>query len=110
LNGSTTRITGLALPVSNASIVLHISHKAGSAIFGYTYIMSNECHQEDAITAYFDSAGHEVMVLQCPDFDLFMFKHSLTDCNISFIGDILRYIIPARNRILQVAQYDESLN
>ncbi len=60
-----------------ADIVLRISPAAGSATFGYILVAENERHQQDAITAYFDSAGREVTVLPCPYFANFLTEHSL---------------------------------
>jgi hypothetical protein len=60
-----------------ADIVLRISPAAGSATFGYILIAENKRHQQDAITAYFGSAGREVTVLPCPYFANFLTEHSL---------------------------------
>jgi hypothetical protein len=71
------------------SIILSISPAAGYTTFGYIYIAENKRHhQEDAITAYFNSAGREVTVLPCPDFDTFMVDYSLLDCNVSFLTNL----------------------
>jgi hypothetical protein len=71
------------------SIALCISLAAGSATFGYIYIAEGKCHQaEDAITAYFSSAGREVTILPCPDFDTFMANYSLVDCDVSFFNNL----------------------
>jgi hypothetical protein len=70
----------------------------------------NKCHQEDAIVAYFKSAGREVVVLPCPHFATFLIDNSLQECNVTIIINLLRYIIPAGICILQVNQYSASPN
>jgi hypothetical protein len=97
------------LPPSS-DIVLRISPAAGSATFGYILIAVNERSQEDAIVAYFESAGREVAVLPCPNFDTFLIDHSLQERNISLIIDLPCKIIPAGIHILQVNQYSASPN
>ncbi len=93
-----------------ADIVLQISPAAGSAMFGYILVAENKHHQQDAITAYFDSAGREVTVLPCPYFANFLTKHSLQECNVSLIMDLPGYIIPTGTRILQAHQDEASPN
>ncbi len=36
-----------------------------------------EIRHQDAITAYFDSAGREVTVIPCPDFESFIAENNL---------------------------------
>jgi hypothetical protein len=93
-----------------ADIFLRISPAAGSATFGYIFIAENKCHQQDAITAYFYSAGREVMVHPCPYFANFLTEHSLQERNVSLIMDLPCYIIPTGTRIFQAHQYDALLN
>jgi hypothetical protein len=88
----------------SSDIVLCISLAAGSATFGYILIAVNERHLEDAIVAYFESAGREVTVLPCPNFATFLIDHSLQERNISLIIDLPRYIIPLGICILQANQ------
>jgi len=45
--------------------MLRISPAAGSATFGYIYLADAKLRQQDAITAYFDSAGRSVTALPC---------------------------------------------
>jgi hypothetical protein len=90
-------------------IILCISLATGSATFGYIYIAENKHgHQEDTITAYFDSAGQEVTILPCPDFDTFMADYSLLDCDVIFVNDLAQYIIPEGICIKQANQYNAS--
>ena len=84
----------LRSPSSN-SIILRISPAAGSATFGYVYMAETEIRHRDAIIAYFDSAGREVAVLPCPDFESFIAANSLMYRDVMFISDLPRYVIPA---------------
>jgi hypothetical protein len=61
--------------------------------------------QQDAITAYFDSAGRSVTVLPCPDFDSFLADTSLIYRDVLFLANLPRYVIPAGIRILEVNSY-----
>jgi hypothetical protein len=101
---------GITLPAPTTSVVLRISPATGSARFSYIYIKTNKLHRKDAIMAYFDSVGRMVTLLPCPDFNSFMMEHSLANRGISFIGDLPWYIIPAGNRILEAARYNELAN
>jgi hypothetical protein len=77
------------LPPSS-DIVLRISPAAGSATFGYILIAENEHHQENTISAYFESAGRKVTVLPYPNFANFLLDHSLQECNISLFINLPR--------------------
>jgi hypothetical protein len=66
-----------------AEVVLRISPAAGSATFGYIYLYKNERHQEDPITAYFNSARRDVVPIPCPDFNAFMAAYRLSNCDNS---------------------------
>ena len=65
---------------------------------------SQSGHQ-DAITAYFDSAGREVTVFPCPNFDSFIADTSLMYRGMLFITNLPRYIIPAGIQILEANIY-----
>ncbi len=93
-----------------SSIVLRISPASGSARFGYIYVATNERHLQDALMVYFDTSGRDILVFPCLDFDSFMQDHSLTNSNISFVSNLLSYIIPAGNKILEAERYAESPN
>jgi hypothetical protein len=97
----------LRSPSSN-SIILRISPAAGSATFGYVYMAETEIRHQDAIIAYFDSAGREVAVLPCPDFESFIAANSLMYRDVMFISDLPRYVIPAGRRILEANEYNAS--
>jgi hypothetical protein len=101
---TSSRNSSHQLPPSS-DIFLRISLSAGSAIFGYILIAKNECHQEKAISAYFENAGREVTILPCPNFAKFLVDHSLQERNASLIIDLLHYIIPANIFILQANKY-----
>jgi hypothetical protein len=93
---------------STNNIMLRISLAAGSATLGYIYLAETELHHEDTITAYFDSAGREVNVFPCPDFEIFIADNSLMYCDVMFITDLPWCIIPAGIRILEVNNYNAS--
>jgi hypothetical protein len=91
--------------LSTTNIMLRISPAAGSATFGYIYLAEAKlCHQ-DAITAYFDSAGRSVTVLPYPDFDSFLANTSLIYRDVLLLTDLPRYVIPAGIQILNANSY-----
>jgi hypothetical protein len=94
----------------DTNIILCISPALGSAHFGYVHVAENECHLQAALLVYFNSSNHTVSVFPCPDFDVFMANHAITNSDINYISDLPSYIIPAGNRILEAVQYDESPN
>ena len=89
-------------------VMLCISPAAGSATFGYIYLSNTKRCHEAAITAYFDSAGHEVDVLPCPDFEQFVADNNLLYRDLLFVSDIPRYIIPAGLRVNKAQNYNDS--
>jgi len=95
-------------PPTNNIIVLRISPAAGSATFGYVYLAETEIRNQDAITAYFDSAGREVSVIPCPDFESFIAANNLMYQDILFTSDLPRYVIPAGIRILEASEFNAS--
>jgi hypothetical protein len=90
---------------STTNIMLRISPAADSATFGYIYLAEAKLRHQDAITAYFDSAGQSVTVLPCPNFDSFLADTSLIYRDVLFLTDLPRYIIPAGIRILEANSY-----
>ena len=93
---------------STNNFILRISPAAGSATFGYIYVAETELHNQDALTAYFDSAGREVTVILCPDFESFIAENSLMYRDVLFISDLPQYVIPAGIRILEANEYNMS--
>ena len=90
-------------------VMLRISPAAGSTTFGYIYLSDTERRHEAAITAYFNSAGREVDVLPCPNFEQYITGNSLLYRDLLFVSsDIPRYIIPVGLRILEAQNYDNS--
>ena len=85
--------------------MLRISPAAGTATFGYIYLVEAELRHQDAITAYFDSARRSVTVLPCPDFDSFLANTSLIYRDVLFLTNLPRYVIPAGIRILETNSY-----
>jgi hypothetical protein len=70
--------------------------------------VETELRHQDAIIAYFDSAGRDVTVLQCPDFESFIADNNLMYGDVLFILDLPRYIIPEGIRILAANYNNES--
>jgi hypothetical protein len=65
-----------------------------------------ELRHQDAIIAYFDSAGREVAAFLCPDFESFIADTSLMYRDVLFITDLPRYVIPAGSiRVLKANSY-----
>ncbi len=85
--------------------MLHISPAAGSATFCYIYLVEAELRHQDAITAYFDSAGWLVTVLPCPDFNSFLADTSLIYRDVLFLTNLPRYVILAGIEILEANSY-----
>lgn len=69
-------------------VLLRISPAAGSAKFGYIYLSDTERRHEEAITAYFNSAGREVAVLPCPDFEQFIADNNLLYRDLLFVSNL----------------------
>jgi hypothetical protein len=90
--------------------MLHISPAAGSAKFGYIYLSDTKRRHEEAITAYFDSAGRKVAILPCPDFEQFIADNNLLYRDLLFVSDLPRYVISAGIRILEAQKYNDSPN
>ena len=79
--------------VSPTPIILRISPAEVGKQRGYIHLASGELADENAIRAYFDSVGREVMSIPCPDFEGFLLAHSLRTRNISFLSDLPEYIL-----------------
>jgi len=89
-------------------VMLRISPAAGSAKFGYIYLSNSERRHEEAITAYFASAGREVAVLPCPNFEQFIADNNLLYRDLLFVSNLPRYIIPVGICILEAQNCDDS--
>jgi hypothetical protein len=90
---------------SSLSVILRISPAQDGGQFGFIYLSSRERNSEDAIGAYFDGAGREVTTLPCPDFERFLLTNSLCTRNVSFITNLLDYILCMGRRILEDNAY-----
>ena len=68
--------------------MLRVSPSAGLATFGYVYLADAERRHEDALTVYLDSAGQEITVLPCPDFERFVVDYNIPDGQLhkGFLG------------------------
>jgi hypothetical protein len=96
-------------PQADNHVMLCVSPSAGLATFGYVYLADAERRHEDALTAYFDSAGREVTVLPCPNFERFVVvDYNIPLCDVLFVSDLPRYIILVGIRILASQQYANS--
>jgi hypothetical protein len=105
---SSSRPMGALLLTQFAKIILHISSAAGLATFGYIDLAAHECSQEDAITAYFNSTGHEVVTIPCLDFDAFMTDSNLSKSDMVFVTDLPRHVNPTRICIHQANRFEAS--
>jgi hypothetical protein len=76
----------------------------------FIYLAAKERHQEDAITAYFETAGHDVLVMPCPNFEASKAENHLSNHNIVFVSDLPRHVIPAGIKILHANQHNDSPN
>jgi hypothetical protein len=101
---------GSILLTQAAKVILCISPAEGLARFGCIYLATNERPQEEAIMAYFNSAGHEVSIIPCPDFEAFMSDNHLSSRDIVFVTDLPRHVIPDRIRILQTTRDNDTPN
>jgi hypothetical protein len=101
---------GSLLLTQAAKVILCISPAEGLARFGYIYLATHKCPQEEAIPTYFDSAGHEVFVIPCPDFEAFMADNHLSNQDIVFVTDLSRHTILASRRILQTTRHNDTPN
>ena len=75
----------------------------------YIQLASNEIIHQSALIAYFDNAGRAVDVIPCPDFDEFLTGHFLRIQHVSFLMDLLEYILKSGRRLLETID-DSSSN
>ena len=102
------RSSGAKLSSSHTSpspVILRISPAQDGAQFGYIHLASGEIDHQEAIRAYFDSAGREVTTLPCPDFEGFLLANTLRTRNIIFLMDLPEYILRLGRRILEDNAY-----
>ncbi len=90
---------------SPSPVILRISPAQGGVQYGYIHLSSGELCFQEAIQAYFDSAGRDVTTLPCPDFEGFLLMNSLRTCNISFLTDLPDYILCLGRQILEDNSY-----
>jgi hypothetical protein len=101
---------GSLLITQAAKVILCISPAAGSATFGYIYLATHERPHEEANTAYFNNASHEVSVIPYPNFEAFMVNNHLSNRDIVFFTDLPCHIIPAGICILQANRHNDTPN
>jgi hypothetical protein len=89
-------------------VILCISPAQDGGSFGFIHLSSREIINQAAIIAYFDSAGREVVVLPCPDFEGFLVANLLLTRNISFICDHPDYILTLGRQILEDNAFSNS--
>jgi hypothetical protein len=92
-------------------VMLCISpHSAGGSI-GYILLNPSERIHQNALLAYFDSAGRVVHVLPCPNFDNFQQSNFLYPCDVSFLSNLpnLGYHFSMGYRILRDNDYSQDV-
>ena len=92
---------------SPTPVILCISSAQVGEQTGYIHLASTELAEEDAIRAYFDSAGREVTTLPCPNFEGFLLANSLRTRNVSFLVDLPAYILRMGRQILANNAYSD---
>ena len=92
---------------SPTPVILCISSAQVGEQTGYIHLASSELAEENAIRAYFDSAGREVTTLPCPDFEGFLLANSLRTRNVSFLMDLPAYILRMGRQILADNAYSD---
>jgi hypothetical protein len=75
------------------AVILHVSPPQEGGPFGFIYLSIDKLKVQAAIITYFDNAGRAVTILPCQDFDEFLILNSLRTCQVSFIIDLLDYIV-----------------
>ena len=86
-------------------MILRISPAQDGAQFGCIHLALGELDHQEAILAYFDSAGREVTTLPCPDFEGFLLANTLRTRNVIFLMDLPKYILRLGRRILEDNAY-----
>ena len=86
-------------------LILRVSPASDDELPGYIYLAADELDDQEAIRAYFDSAGRTVTTLPCPNFDGFLLANSLRARNISFVSDLPPYILRLGRQVLQDGAY-----
>jgi hypothetical protein len=89
-------------------VILCISPAQDGGSFGFIHLSSSEIINQAAIIAYFDSAGREVVVLPCPDFEGFLVANLLRTRNVSFICNLPDYILTLGRQILEDNAFSNS--
>jgi hypothetical protein len=92
---------------SPTPVILCISPAQVGKQTGYIHLASGELAEENAIRAYFDSAGREVSTLPCPNFEGFLLANSLRTRNVSFLMDLPAYILRMGCQILAENAYSD---
>jgi hypothetical protein len=82
----------------------------GSATFEYIYLATHKHPRKEAITAYFDSAGHEVCIIPCPDFETFVVNNHLSNQDVVYVTDLSRHVIPAGIHIIEANRHNDTPN
>ena len=107
-SSTTTRLTGGGSSTRPVPVILCISPANEGGMFGYIHLAYGEIIPQAAVTAYFDSAGREVVVIPCPNFEAFLANHSLRTHNISFLSDLPNYILETGHWILEANEHSSS--
>jgi hypothetical protein len=80
-------------PSTNIPVMLCIAPPMGGGKQGFIFFDPNERVHQEALLAYFNSAGPQVFLLPCLDFTNFLQTHFLTEHNITFVTDLPDYIL-----------------
>jgi hypothetical protein len=105
---TTTHPTGGGGSTHPVSVILCILPANKGATVGYIHLAYGEIIHQAAVIAYFDSAGQEVVVIPCPNFEAFLAIHLLCTRNVSFLSDLLDYILESGCRILEANEFSSS--
>ena len=89
-------------------MIIRILPAQESNAFGFIHLATGEVFNQAALIAYFDSAGRDVLVIPCPDFDGFLAANLLSLCNVSFLCDLPDYILKLGRQILKDNTYSSS--
>ena len=110
-DGSTTvrrSIGGGSYSNVPSPVILCILSAQDSGTFGFIHLATREVFNQAALITYFNSAGRDVLVIPCPDFEGFLAANSLCLCNVSFPSDLPDYILQLGRQILKNNAYSSS--
>ena len=89
-------------------VILHILPANEGDTVGYIHLTYGKIIHQAAVIAYFDSAGQEVVVIPCPNFEAFLANYLLCMRNVSFLSNLPDYILESGRRILEKNEHSSS--